>query len=245
MAEAQLGGLRMRDAERKPVGVMKLFSSWFSRKGETGQLWRSIGGDMPAAFMPEPEDAGDEEYGMEEAVAVAAPARALPAPRRRLRGIQPLGERFGASVEEDLRTYLERLRAWLRTLPRQSATAAAVMRFLRRQTRYTAFARENPGYSKAVNVAAKDNALHVLGGGPANNPLIRLGDAAGRPASGMPPPAAPAAPATPLAWSVLRPGAKSSAAGAKSSAAGAKSSAADAAVARLLWRGEAPRPRGG
>ena len=159
-------------------------------------------------------------------------SRAPPAPRRRLRGIQPLGERFGANVEQDLQTYLERLRAWLRTRPRRSATAAAVMRFLRGQTRYTAFARENPSYTKAVNVAAKDDALHVLGGGRASNPLIRLGDA--------PPPAAPApdpAPATPLAWSVLRP--------AQSSAAGGRSSSADAAVERLLWRGEAPRPRGG
>ena len=146
-------------------------------------------------------------------------------------GYSPWESGFGANVEQDLQTYLERLRAWLRTRPRRSATAAAVMRFLRGQTRYTAFARENPSYTKAVNVAAKDDALHVLGGGRASNPLMRLGDA---------PPPAPApdpAPATPLAWSVFRPGAKSS-------AAGAKSSATDALVADLLWRGP-PRPRGG
>jgi hypothetical protein len=163
LADAHLGGFRMRDVERKPVGVMKLFSSWFLRKGENGQLWRPIGGDMPVAYTPEAEDAGDEDYMEEAEEVVAAPVRAPPAPQRRLRGIQPLGERFGANADDDLRTYLARLRAWLGTRPRQSATAAAVMRFLRRQTRYTAFARENPSYSKAVNVAAKDDALRVLG----------------------------------------------------------------------------------
>ena len=74
---AQLGTLRMREVQRKPVAIMQLLPRWFRRMSEEGQLWKPIGGDMPDAFTAEPEDEDDEEY-MEGAQEERPPARVVP-----------------------------------------------------------------------------------------------------------------------------------------------------------------------
>ena len=83
LEESKLGWLRMKEATNKPSAVVKLFPKWFREHGQ--QKYIAVGGNIPVAFQPEPEDSDDEEY-MEDAREVEL------APRLRMRGKQAVAE---------------------------------------------------------------------------------------------------------------------------------------------------------
>ena len=163
----RLGFLRLgkdgnKDITKKPVAILKLFEGWFTRKNKKDQVWLAVG-TMPAAFKakpdvaaaePEPEEPEEEEP---------------PKPMVRLRGKQPL-ER----PDEGFDRYLESLLKWLRTKENRMATAAEVMRHLRRIPGFAAYARQHPFANRAANIVMNfSDVLELVSGGSFRNPKIR------------------------------------------------------------------------
>ena len=141
LEEAKLGWLRQKDVTNKPAAVVKLFPKWFREQGV--QKFIAVGGDMPVAFQPEPEDGDDEEH-MEGAREVKPGG-----PRLRMRGKQTAVD----PMEELEKRYVAMLRTWLAAKPRRTASAADVMRFLRDITGFSRFATQYPLYAKADCIA--------------------------------------------------------------------------------------------
>ena len=73
--------------------------------------------------------------------------------------------------------YYASLLQWFRRLPahaNRTATAAAMMRFLRTQSGFVAFVRQHPTYNRAINIVGEKPELVVVSGGSTTNPRIRL-----------------------------------------------------------------------
>ena len=194
LEDAKLGWLRQKDVTNKPAAILKLFPRWFREEGK--QKFIAIGGDMPAAFKPEPDDPDDEEY-MQEA------REKKPGPGLRLRGKQK-----PPSLEQDLERYLSILETWLAAKPKRSASAADVMRFLRGIAGFSSFAKRYPTYA-----STNRDRFEALPG-RTGNPTIRAKNAPAPTAESGPvaePGSAPKgpersrAPLGPLAKALLRP----------------------------------------
>ena len=170
-ANVSLGFLRMgkdgnKDITKKPVAIVKLFEGWFVRKNPKDQIWFAVG-TMPAAFKAKP----DVEEQAPAAVAPAAPEPApepIPEPRRRLRGKL-------APADRPVQRFMDALVRWLGAQPNRTATAAGIMRFLRRQEGFAQFVRQNPLYNRAASIVAENpETFTTVPGGSLRNPRIRL-----------------------------------------------------------------------
>ena len=126
---------------------------------------------MPVEFTPEPDDSDNEEF-VEDAVQ-EPPVEVARAPPLRMRGKQ--APRAFASADDEFRVrFLGSLHTWLQQ--QRTATAASVMRYLRRQRDFPVFARNHPFYAKAANIVARFEGMAIVPGGSTAHPRIRSKD---------------------------------------------------------------------
>ena len=148
-----------KDITKKPVAIVKLFEGWFVRKNPKDQIWLAVG-NMPAAFKAKPPETASE---------VSPIVEPEPEPRQRLRG-------KGMDQKERLvQRFIDALVRWLGGQPQRTATAAAIMRFLRHQDGFVQFARQNPAYNRFADIATENpDVFETVSGGSYRNPRIRL-----------------------------------------------------------------------
>ena len=183
----QLGFLKLgKEGERrkiteKPVAIAKLFQGWFAHKDPDNpkdQMWIAKG-TMPVAFKAKPDPEDIEENAASRPEPVPQSPRQGRFRLRRPTKREVFNPKYTNTKQEFRERYLGTLRLWLLEgdPPRRVASAADVMRRLREMRGFTSFARANPSYAKASNLAALyPETLRVVPGGTTVNPRIALND---------------------------------------------------------------------
>ena len=118
---------------------------------------------MPVAFKAKPDVAAPAPAEPEEPEAPPRPSET------RLRGKQAI-----PSPDVGFAPYLDSLLKWLRGKEKRTATAAEVMRHLRRIPGFAAYARQHPFANRAANIVMNNSdVLELVSGGSFRNPKIR------------------------------------------------------------------------